>query len=263
VITAASLRLFPIPEKSGCALMVVRDPAAAQGLLAVAGRHAGDAISAFELINGTGLDFLSETFPDLRQPFTDHPDWSVLIDIGMTGGADPDRILQDIFEEAARAVLVSDGLIAQNQAQRQSFWSVRETIPLANKAIGAIASHDISLPLGAIPDFINKGAQAIGKAGNFRINCFGHLGDGNLHYNVFPARGDEKPDDPNLGDDIRRMVHDLVAEFDGSFSAEHGIGRLKTAELERYGDPAKLTAMRAIKSALDPNAILNPGAVLG
>ncbi|MCE8472381.1 hydroxyacid dehydrogenase, partial [Rhodovulum sulfidophilum] len=126
----------------------------------------------------------------------------------------------------------------------------------------SIASHDIALPLSAIPDFIAAAGPALARIGRFRINCFGHLGDGNLHYNVFPLPGETRADHEAQRDAITRCVHDLVAGFEGSISAEHGIGRLKVAELGRYGDPARLAAMRAIKAALDPAGILNPGAVI-
>ncbi|MDA3859055.1 MAG: hydroxyacid dehydrogenase, partial [Roseovarius sp.] len=118
------------------------------------------------------------------------------------------------------------------------------------------------LPMGAIPEFIEKGREVIATLGAFRINCFGHLGDGNLHYNVFPMPGKNRTDHPGEGDRIKRAVHDLVDAMGGSVSAEHGIGRLKVEDLERYGDPAKLSAMRAIKAALDPKGIMIPGVVL-
>jgi FAD/FMN-containing dehydrogenase len=135
-------------------------------------------------------------------------------------------------------------------------------IPEANRRIGAIASHDISLPLSEIAAFLPRAGAAIAALGPFRINAFGHLGDGNLHYNVFPLKGEARDAYLARAEEISRAVHDLVAEHGGSFSAEHGIGRLKVGDLERYGDPAKLAAMRAIKAALDPLGILNPGAVL-
>ncbi len=262
VITAAALKLAPRPAGEGTALMVVDSPAAALALLALARDHMGEGISAFELIHRQGLEFLAETLPDLRQPFGAPPEWCVLIDLGLARGLDPATALERLFEEAAEAGLVSDGLIAQSEAQRHSFWELREQIPEANRRIGSIVSHDISVPLGTVPEFIAKGAGVIGALGDFRINCFGHLGDGNLHYNVFPPPGESRADYAHLGDAIKRDVHDLVHAMGGSISAEHGIGRLKVDDLERYGDPAKLAAMRAIKAALDPVGIMNPGAVL-
>lgn len=262
VITAATLRLFPRPERQGAAFMVVPDPTAALALLVLASHRIGEGISAFELIYRTGLQFLTETMPQVRQPFEDKPEWMVLIDLGLSGAGDPDQALGDLFEAGVEAGIVLDGVIAQSVTQRQEFWSLRESMPEANKRIGAIASTDIALPTGALAAFIEKAKAAVEKSGDFRINCFGHLGDGNLHYNVFPALGRAKPDYPGAPEKMRRIIHDLVAEFGGSFSAEHGIGRLKVGDLERYGDPAKLSAMRAIKAALDPLGIMNPGAVL-
>jgi len=262
VITAATLKLFPRPAGEGTALMVVPGPGAALKLLALARDHLGEGISAFELMHRIGLDFLAETMPDIRQPFAERPGWSVLIDIGLARGLDPAGALEALFAEAAEAGLVIDGIIARSEAQRAHLWALRESIPEANRRIGAVSSHDISVPLGAIPDFIARGNAAIAALGPFRVNCFGHLGDGNLHYNVFPPAGQGRDDLADRRDAIKRTVHDLVHEMGGSVSAEHGIGRLKVADLERYGDPARLAAMRAIKQALDPLGIMNPGAVL-
>jgi len=262
VITAAALKLVSQPAGQGTALMVVQSPTAALKLLALAREHMGDGVSAFELMHRQGLQFLAETFPELRQPFGDHPEWFVLVDIGLARGLDPAIALETLFEEALEAGLVSDGLIAQSETQRQDFWEVREQIPEGNRRIGSISSHDISLPLGVIGDFIETGSEKIAELGEFRINCFGHLGDGNLHYNVFPVAGKTRADHVDQRDEIKRAVHDLVHDMDGSVSAEHGVGRLKVDDLERYGDPTKLAAMRMIKNALDPMGIMNPGAVL-
>jgi FAD/FMN-containing dehydrogenases len=262
VITAAALRLFPRPEHNAAAILVVPSPAAALELLNMAQGIAGEGISAFELISGMGLDFLSETIPDIRQPFDEHPEWCVLIDLGVSGASNPDEMLATLFERAFEAGLVSDGVIAQSEAQRQAFWTLRETIPEGNKRIGSISSHDISIPLSRIAAFIPEGIVRLSTLGDVRVNAFGHLGDGNLHYNVFPAKGRDRSEYENIRAEVKRVVHDLVAEYDGSFSAEHGVGRLKAEDLERYGDPAKLSVMRAIKTALDPKGIMNPGAVL-
>ncbi|MGK7754104.1 MULTISPECIES: FAD-binding oxidoreductase [unclassified Roseovarius] len=262
VITAAALKLFSKPAGEGTALMFVESPEAALSLLSMARDHMGEGVSAFELMHRAGLDFLAETMPDMRLPFTDPPEWFVLIDIGLAKGLDPAEALEALFVEAAEAGLVSDGMIAQSEAQRRDFWEVRETIPEANRLVGSISSHDISLPLSAVAGFIETGNAALKELGPFRINCFGHLGDGNLHYNVFPPKGETRDGYTGQRDAIKWLVHDLVHEMDGSVSAEHGIGRLKVDDLQRYGDPAKLAAMRAIKGALDPEGIMNPGAIL-
>ncbi|RMD91261.1 MAG: FAD-binding oxidoreductase [Alphaproteobacteria bacterium] len=262
VITAASLRLFPRPAATGTALVVVEGPAAALELLALAQEIAGPALTAFELISGQGLRFEVETGFALRQPFDPIPDWLVLIDLGCARGQDPQGLLEAIFTEGHAKGLVADGVIAASEAQRGHLWALRESIPLANRKIGALASHDISLPLSAIPAFLDEAGAQLTALGPWRINAFGHLGDGNLHYNVFPPAGRRREEFAGAKAQITRLVHDLVARMEGSISAEHGIGRLKRAELERYADPAGLKAMRAIKAALDPLGIMNPGAVL-
>lgn len=262
IITAASLKLFPVPDSMGAAFFSVPDPQAALDLLALAQDQLGGLVSAFELIHRTGLDFLSETMPEARHPFAQPPEWMVLIDLGLPKGIAPEAALAALYTAAEALGIASDAVVAQSGAQRAAFWALRENLPEGNRRIGAISSHDIALPLSEIPDFIAQAGPALGALGPFRINCFGHLGDGNLHYNVFPPKGGKRAEYDMQRGAIKTLVHDLVAAKGGSVSAEHGIGRLKTDDLARYGDPAKLAAMRAIKAALDPQAILNPGAVL-
>jgi len=262
IITAASLRLFPRPARTGTALFVVRDAEAALSLLAHAREQVGEQVTAFELLSGQGLAFLDEANMGLRQPFTPIPAWVVLVELGLPQSLDPAVELEAIFAAAQEAGEVSDGLIAQSNQHRADFWRLREAIPEANRKIGAIASHDVSLPLSAIPVFLIRAEAALAAIAPVRVNAFGHLGDGNLHYNVFPPQGATARDLAAIRDRLSDTVHDLVHELEGSFSAEHGIGRLKTAELERYGDPVRLELMRAIKDLLDPQGIMNPGAVL-
>ena len=259
IITAASLKLLPRPAHVGAAMAVVPDPRAALDLLNLARDRLGDAISAFELIGGTGLAFLAEHMPEVRLPLG-RPEWSVLVDVGMT--AEPGPALEALFEAAMERDLVTDGAIAQSEAQRADFWRVRESIPEANRHVGAVSSHDISVPLAAIPRFIEEAPKVVARIGDFRVNCFGHVGDGNLHWNVFPPAGGSRGDHAAQRDAIKRAVHDLVDSLGGSVAAEHGVGRLKVDDVERYADPAKLAAMRAIKAALDPKGIMNPGAVM-
>jgi len=262
IITAASLRLFPQPGSVATALLVVPDPGAALRLLTLAAGRAGGMISAFELISGAGLRFLTETMPEVPIPLSGVPDWSVLIELGLPDGFDAGAALEAIFEAGLAGGLAIDGVIAASEAQRAGLWRIRESLPEANRRIGAVSSHDISVPLGSIPGFIAEADAALVVIGDWRINCFGHLGDGNLHYNVFPVPGRSRADHEHQRDAVKRCIHDLVHALGGSVAAEHGVGRLKVADLERYGDPAKLAAMRAIKAALDPLGILNPGAVL-
>ncbi len=263
VITAAALKLSPRPAEIATAFFAVPSPAAALTLLSMCRDQVGEAVSAFELIPAQSFEFLRETHPDLHLPFDDFPPWSVLTEIGMGPGSAPEDRMATIFEDAFEAGIALDGRIAQSGQQRDAFWAMRETIPEANRRIGAVASHDISLPLSEVPGFIDEAKKAIRNILPCRINAFGHLGDGNLHYNIFAPSGEDRAAYRPLSGNITRLVHDMVTARGGSFSAEHGVGRAKAGELVRLGDPAKLAAMRAIKSALDPLGIMNPGAVLG
>jgi FAD/FMN-containing dehydrogenase len=262
IITAVALRLYPQPAHRVVALLAVPSPQAAQALLALAERRLSGLVSAFELIGRAGFDFLAEVGPEVRTPFGHPPDWCVLVELGLPSALEPEAAMAALYAEGSEAGLVLDGVIAASEAQAAQLWAIREAIPEANRRIGAVSSHDISLPLSAIPDFIAETGTALAAIGPFRVNAFGHLGDGNLHYNVFPPKGGRRQDHEGSREAIKRLVHDRVHALGGSVSAEHGVGRLKVADLERYGDPAKLAAMRAIKAALDPAGILNPGAVL-
>mgnify|MGYP005851642205 CR=1 FL=1 len=262
IITAASLRLFPKSAATVVALLAVPSPRAALDLLAMAQGQLAGLISAFELIHRMGYDFLAETMPEVVVPLSPVPDWSVLIELGLPQAIAPEDAMASLYAQAAEAGLVLDGVIATSTAQAASLWRIREAIPEANRRIGAVSSHDISLPLSEIPAFIPRASAALAALGDWRINCFGHLGDGNLHFNVFPVPGRSRKDHEHQREAVKACVHDIVDDMGGSVSAEHGIGRLKVGDLERYGDPAKLAAMRAIKVALDPRGIMNPGAVL-
>lgn len=262
VITAAVLKLFPRPSASGTALFAVPSPAAALDLLALARDRIGDGVSAFEIMHRQGFAFLATARPDLRPPLDPMPEWTVLIDLGLAGGADPQALLEGLFGRAADLGLAADGVIAASEAQRRHLWRLRESIPAANRHVGAISSHDISLPLSAVAGFVAQAGARLAAMSDVRINCFGHLGDGNLHYNLFPAPGKTRGDYAAERPALAAVVHDLVVAAGGSFSAEHGVGRARVDDLERYGDPVKLAAMRAVKAALDPDGILNPGAML-
>ena len=257
VITAAVLQLYPVPAARHTAFVAVPTPKAALELLhAVEGQLAG-AVTSFELIHRTGFEFLAETGFSLKPP-VESDNWTVLLEI--CGQARLVNDLEALLSGALEKGQITDAVIAQNEAQRAHFWAVRETIPEANKRIGSISSHDISVPVSDVPAFIVQARKAVSPA--LRINCFGHMGDGNLHYNIFPPIGGNRADYAEDRADIARTIFDIVAEYGGSFSAEHGVGRLKVADLERYADAGKITAMRRVKSALDPRGIMNPGAVL-
>jgi FAD/FMN-containing dehydrogenase len=262
LITAASLRLHPAPGETATAWAAVASPQAALELFHELRQSLGGTISAFELMSARGLAFLPEVLPGVAQP-PGTGEWRVLVESADAAGAETGARLEAALAAALEAGIVDDVLVAQNVAQRGAFWAVREAIPEANRLIGSISSHDISVPPGRIGEFVERAGQAMAALDpELRVNCFGHLGDGNLHYNVFPPSGRSRSLYDSLREPVTRTVHDLVHELGGSVGAEHGVGRLKVADLARYGDPAKLAAMRAIKKALDPMGILNPGAVL-
>ncbi|MEL7216368.1 MAG: FAD-binding oxidoreductase, partial [Pseudomonadota bacterium] len=260
VITAATLRLFPRPSETATALVAMADLPSALALLTRTQTAAGQILSAFELMNIAGFQFLGEQIPDLRIPLEAPAEWNVLIDLG---GAGAHSALETVLEAAFDAGEITDAVLAQNDAQRKAIWDVRETIPEANRLTGSVVSNDISVPVSSVPAFVAEADAAIHAINpDLRINAFGHLGDGNLHYNIFPARGQNREIFDHERAAVKDAVNTAIARHEGSFSAEHGLGRLKTKDLATFGDPGKLAAMRAIKSALDPNGILNPGAVL-
>lgn len=263
VITAAALKLFPLPGETVTAMLTVPSPDGAVALLHTLRERLGDGVTAFELIADQGIAFLAEFFPEHTDPLAGRPDWRVLVEMnGPAGGGLTDRAeaaMGGLFEDG----LATDGALAANEAQRRHMWWMRETLPECNRRVGSVSSHDISLPLSRIGTFIDQAKDVVAGFGpDLRVNCFGHVGDGNLHYNVFPPGGGAVADYRYLAAQVKGAVHDLVEAHDGSISAEHGIGRMKTGDLTRYGDPARIAAMRAIKLALDPNGILNPGAVI-
>ena len=260
IITAASLKVVSRPKFEKTVLLAVKDPASALKLLNIARDLFGESVSAFELISGQGLLFLSETFPEFRQPWKIPPFWSVLIQLDFFENKYANLSFEKLNDNAGG--LVIDCVEAHSLQDSKDLWKLRETIPLANKKIGAICSHDISLPLSEIDGFVTAITSEIQSLEPLRLNCFGHLGDGNLHFNIFPPAGESAGSYEHLRMDLYRRVHQRVHSLGGSISAEHGIGRLKVDELEEFADPTKLSVMRALKKTLDPKGILNPGAVL-
>jgi len=264
VITAACMKLFPRPGETVTAMLAVPSPEVAVSLLQALRARLGDGITAFELILGKPIGWLRGFYPEKPDPLPGQPEWRVLMEaVGPAGTALRDRAeaaLADMFE----AGLATDGVIAASEAQRAHMWWMRETLPECNRRKGAVSAHDISLPMSRIGRFLAQAGEAVHRvAPELQTSCFGHVGDGNMHFNAFPPDGGKAVDYRHLAPAVRAAVHDLVQALGGSISAEHGIGRMKTADLVKYGDPTKLAAMRAIKAALDPNGILNPGAVLG
>ena len=255
VITAATLRLFAKPAETVVAFAALPSPAAALDLLGH--MQALVPLSAFELIPGIALELVTKHIPGTRAPLAKASPWYVLVEAA--GGAG----LEDQMEATlAGQSFASDATIARNQAQGKELWRIRDSISESQKREGASIKHDISVPVAAIPAFIEKATAAVAaKFPGARPVTFGHLGDGNLHFN-FSAPKDGDAEFLAQWDEMQLTVHDLVKEFSGSISAEHGIGAMKRDLLQRYKSHEELDAMRALKHAFDPQNILNPGKVV-
>jgi FAD/FMN-containing dehydrogenase len=188
----------------------------------------------------------------------------VLCELGSARAADPlDAVLEEALADALTAGVVLDAALARSERERAALWRLRESIPEAQRLEGAGLKHDVSLPIAALPRFVARAAEWIAAhVPDGRLVAYGHVGDGNLHFNVSAAPGAERAGFLAREEPVRRAIHDLVAEFGGSFSAEHGIGRLKAEEFARRADPVELAVMHALKRALDPKGIMNPGKVL-
>ena len=264
VVTAATLRLFPRPAATATAFIAADSPAAALALLADLRESLGDAITTFEILPRIALEFVARHVPGARDPFdVPHP-WYVLAEA--TRAASDDGLaarFESVLATAAERQVLRDAAIAASESQREAFWRLRETIPEAQGREGASLKHDISVEPARLPGFVEAGRILLERlAPAARLVAYGHLGDGNLHYNLSEPAGGDGGALAARTEEIRRAVHDLVAAHGGSFSAEHGIGQFKVGELERYEDPAALDLMRAIKRAIDPQGIMNPGKVL-
>jgi FAD/FMN-containing dehydrogenase len=264
VVTAATLRLFARPAQSVVAFVAAPSPAAALALLGHMQARTGGLLSAFELISRQAMDLLLRHIPGTRDPLDKPSPWYVLIEVSGGGGAGLDDQVQAALADAMAQNFITDAVIAHNQAQAKAFWHLRESISESQKREGASIKHDISVPVAAIPAFIEKATAAVlAKFPGARPVTFGHLGDGNLHFNFnSPPSSSEGGSDAQFlaeWDEIQLTVHDIVKEFSGSISAEHGIGTMKRDLLLRYKSTGELDAMRALKSAFDPKNILNPG----
>jgi FAD/FMN-containing dehydrogenase len=263
VISAAVLKLFPRPSSQIVAFAAVRDPAAAVALLTALRMHCGDSVSAFELISRSCLELVLAHIPGARDPLPSVHEWYVLSELGDAGDDAALRgRLETALAETAESGLVLDAALAASQAQAAAFWKLRESIPDAAKVAGLVYRHDIAVAVSKVPAFIRTAGAALeSKFPGTRVICFGHLGDGNLHYNAFVPGRDRADVAARGASDVNQLVHDVVNSMDGSISAEHGIGVSKRAELARYKDPLALEMMRAVKAALDPDGLMNPGKI--
>jgi len=264
IITAAVLKLFPRPRSQATALVAVDDPAAALALLAFLRARVGERVTGFELISRICLDLVFAHIPGSRDPLSTPHGWYVLTELSdSTAGGALDALLEEALATAAEDGIVRDAALAASHAQRAEFWKLRESISEAQKIEGVSIKHDVSVPVSRVPELIERaGAELARGFPDVRIVAFGHLGDGNIHYNCSArARADAKRFFEQAPD-VNHVVYEAVDALGGSISAEHGLGVLKVEEIKRYKSALELDLMRAIKRTLDPDGIMNPGKVL-
>lgn len=263
IITAATLKLFPKPDVYETAFLNVRSPEAALELFTRMRGRAGNTLTAFELMPRIGIQFQLKHKMIAQDPAPEPSDWHVLAEISVPRGSEGGGLVRAV-EEAFADGLVTNGVIADSLKQREAFWLAREQMSEVQSREGASIKHDVSVPVAAVPELIARGTEAAQRVvPGIRAVPFGHLGDGNIHFNFSQPEGTDGTAFMAGAGPVHEAVYGVVGALGGSVSAEHGIGQLKTALLEEVKDPVALSMMRAIKAALDPKGILNPGKLLG
>jgi D-lactate dehydrogenase (cytochrome) len=262
IITAATLRLFPKPRAVETACVGLQSPSDALRLLAIAQNEAAGSLTSFELLSDTAVDFVVRHGIDIRNPLPARHGWYVLLELSSSRD-DARAALESILAQGLEQGVVADAVIAANLGQRQALWKLRDEMSAAQKPEGGSIKHDISVPVAAVPDFIAQANAAVEKLiPGSRPVPFGHLGDGNIHYNVSQPVGSDAADFLARWHEVNMVVFDIVRRLGGSISAEHGIGVLKRDELPDVKDKVAIALMREIKAMLDPLGIMNPGKVL-
>lgn len=265
VITAATLKLYPKPAAKLTAWAAVASLEDACQLLSMAHQRLSSSLTGFEVMNRFSLSLVDKHYPHLRVPLWEHAPWCVLIEVSDPESEEHARGLFERFLEAAfEGSLIADAIIAENIKQARDLWHIRESITLAQAEEGFNVKHDISIPISLIPDFVREADSVLAAAiDGVRFANFGHLGDGNLHYNIqAPEKMSAKDFVDQFEEQISSIVYDTVGKYRGSISAEHGIGSLKLEKLTRNKSPVAISLMYSIKKALDPMNILNPGRVI-
>jgi FAD/FMN-containing dehydrogenase len=264
IITAACLRLFPMPAERETAIVALERPEAALKLFRRAEAEAGQSLTAFEFWSQRAQEFALTYMPNVRDPFTDAYPWYALIELSHGGkGARNVNTIESLLTSAHGQGLILDAAIARSLRQAEDFWRLRDSFSEAQKGAGGSIKHDISVPVMHIPEFLKRAAVVVESvAPGARPVPFGHFGDGNLHYNVSQPIGADSAAYLARWEPMSAAIFELVSEFGGSISAEHGIGQMKREALKHHKSEVELDMMRAIKSALDPKGILNPGKVL-
>ncbi len=264
LITAAVLKLYPAPRGRAVAWVAVAGPEQAVQLLGRAKAGCQAQLNAFELVGRSALELVLRHIPGARSPLAELPEWSVLMEL--SGSEDAEQLggrLEEVLADAIEDCLVLDAAIARSEAQAEALWQLRENISEAQRIEGFSIKHDIALPVSRIVEFLRRaGSQLETAFDDLRVVAFGHLGDGNLHYNLSAAEGERNEAVLARTPEANRIVHDLVNELGGSISAEHGLGQLKREAILRYRDPVETALMKAVKGALDPLGLMNPGKLI-
>jgi FAD/FMN-containing dehydrogenase len=262
IITAASLRLFPNPRAQATAFVGLKSPDDALKLLRIARERMGAAITSFELISRNAYD-IGIRHGGARAPLRGAHDWYILIEASSQSPSGLDDAFAGALEAALEQGVIEDASIAASLEQRADFWQLRECLSDAQSKEGGSIKHDVSVAVGLVPTLIREATPAVEAfAPGARVVAFGHLGDGNIHFNVSQPIGGDRQAFLDRWDAMNEIVHGIVARLGGSYSAEHGVGQLKRGLLAKWKDPASLAVMRQIKAALDPNGVMNPGKVL-
>jgi len=263
VITAAVVKMYPSPKYQQLAMVAIPDINAAVSVLGLARRLSGDQVTAIELIPRIAIDLVTKHVPNFADPMPEKYNWQVLIELSSSATEDLKGLMESILEAGFEEGIILDAIVPESLAQQGKLWALREEISGAQKPEGGSIKHDISVPIAKIAEFIERADAALQTViPNFRPVTFGHIGDGNLHYNPLQPEGMEKQEFLDKWEEVSRTVHNLVHELQGSISAEHGIGRMKKNELKLYKSASELDMMRKIKNALDPNGLMNPGKLL-
>jgi FAD/FMN-containing dehydrogenase len=265
VITAATMKLYPAPKSQLTALAAVPSLDAAVALLGLAHQHLGAGLTGFEVMGQFALSLVTKHFPQQRVPFYETTPYCVVLENSDSESDEHARgQFERLLEDALAQGCVSDAVVAESMAQARALWHIRESIPLAQAQEGLNIKHDISIAVSRIPEFVRLADAALqAEFPGVRLVNYGHLGDGNLHYNVqAPVGADAEAFLRDQEGPINSVVYALVDDFNGSISAEHGIGSLKREKLEKHKSPVALGLMRSIKAALDPHNMFNPGRML-
>jgi FAD/FMN-containing dehydrogenase len=263
IITACVVKLFPAPREVETALVALPDPDSALAILAAARRASGDAVTACELVPRIGLELGLAHVAGVRDPFARPYPWYLLVELSSSRPGGLREALEGVLAQALESGTALDAVLAQSGDQRKALWRIREGVPEAQKKEGGSIKHDVAVATSQVPDLIRRCTPAVEAAmPGIRVVAFGHIGDGNIHFNLTQPVGADKATFLGAWEGMNRIVHDIVADMGGSVSAEHGIGLLKRAEMARYKAEVELDLMRRIKAVIDPDGRMNPGKIL-